>query len=192
MNTIAAQLGKLLQAFRNSRGMTQHELACELKSNRTQIALLEQGRRLPLSSQLVKICKFLAVPESMWRPLVNLTDHLGTSSLHVSIPKTQRYLAIAGQSGTGKSTIALSLARTLGYRYLPLDTHAKHYLKDLANNPTRWAFETQLSFLLLKAGELARELRNGLSVILDRTLEEDSKVYAEFYRKSGCFNRPRP
>lgn len=66
-------LGLIVKAFRESKGLTQDQLAQSVtpKASRSTIALLEQGRRLPEARTLEAVCKALGIPESSWEPLLD-------------------------------------------------------------------------------------------------------------------------
>jgi transcriptional regulator with XRE-family HTH domain len=61
------QLGRLIKALREQRGLTQEELVKQFGlENRSILAHLEQGLRLPAAETLQKICINLAVPKPYW------------------------------------------------------------------------------------------------------------------------------
>jgi deoxyadenosine/deoxycytidine kinase len=87
--------------------------------------------------------------------------------------------------GSGKTTLAQQLARTLDYTYIAESAHAKQYLSDLFNNPKRWAFETQVAFLLHKAVDISKALERSPGVVIDRTLAEDIEIFASYFYEEG-------
>jgi deoxyadenosine/deoxycytidine kinase len=58
----------------------------------------------------------------------------------------------------------------------------------LFGDPARWAFETQLAFLLQKSLDIMKALDRGASVVLDRSLEEDIHVFAKYFRSVGAID----
>jgi transcriptional regulator with XRE-family HTH domain len=61
------RIGRLVAEYRAQKAMSQAQVADQIKgSNRTMIALLEQGIRLPASEQLEEICTLLAIPRHLW------------------------------------------------------------------------------------------------------------------------------
>jgi transcriptional regulator with XRE-family HTH domain len=64
-------LGEYARAAREDRGLSQEDLATAAGSqaNRTAVALLEQGRRLPPAKSLAAICAYLGIPKPFWEPL---------------------------------------------------------------------------------------------------------------------------
>jgi deoxyadenosine/deoxycytidine kinase len=90
----------------------------------------------------------------------------------------RRSIAIAGNMGSGKSTLVEFLSRNYGIApfYEPNDDNP--YLPDFYNDMRRWAFHSQLYFLSSKF-RLHQELDRTPGVsILDRTIFEDAEVFA--------------
>ena len=89
-----------------------------------------------------------------------------------------RSIAIAGNMGTGKSTLVDFLSRTYGVTpfYEPNDENP--YLADFYKDMKRWAFQSQLYFLSNKF-RLHQELDRQPGVVaLDRTIFEDAEIFA--------------
>jgi deoxyadenosine/deoxycytidine kinase len=90
----------------------------------------------------------------------------------------KRTIAIAGNMGTGKSTLVDFLHRTYGVVpfYEPNDHNP--YLADFYKDMKRWAFQSQLYFLSNKF-RLHQELDRQPGVVaLDRTIFEDAEIFA--------------
>jgi deoxyadenosine/deoxycytidine kinase len=90
----------------------------------------------------------------------------------------KRTIAIAGNMGTGKSTLVDFLHRTYGVVpfYEPNDHNP--YLADFYKDMKRWAFQSQLYFLSNKF-RLHQELDRQAGVVaLDRTIFEDAEIFA--------------
>ena len=64
------------------------------------------------------------------------------------------YLAVSGNLGSGKTTLANGLARQFGVFCYPRTRYNESYILDLYQDPTRWTFEAQASFLLHKYNEI--------------------------------------
>jgi deoxyadenosine/deoxycytidine kinase len=90
----------------------------------------------------------------------------------------KRTIAIAGNMGSGKSTLVEFLSRTYDVSpfYEPNDENP--YLEDFYGDMKSWAFQSQLYFLSNKF-RLHQELdrQNGV-VALDRTIFEDAEIFA--------------
>jgi deoxyadenosine/deoxycytidine kinase len=90
----------------------------------------------------------------------------------------KRSIAIAGNMGSGKSTLVEFLSRTYGITpfYEPNDDNP--YLADFYKDMKAWAFQSQLYFLSNKF-RLHQELdRQDGVVALDRTIFEDAEIFA--------------
>ena len=91
---------------------------------------------------------------------------------------TKRSIAIAGNMGSGKSTLVEFLSHTYGVMpfYEPNDENP--YLRDFYKDMKRWAFQSQLYFLSNKF-RLHQQLDRQAGVVaLDRTIFEDAEVFA--------------
>jgi len=94
-----------------------------------------------------------------------------------------RFICIAGPMGSGKSTLALGLSHLLSIKYLPESKPGIEYLNDLFHDPARWAFEAQLAFLCHKATQLSDSITLKQNIIVDRSLDEDVGIYAEYFHE---------
>lgn len=68
--------------------------------------------------------------------------------------KANRYIAIEGPIGVGKTTLARRLAQTLGAGLLSEAPEDNPFLGDFYNSPRGYALATQLSFLLQRARQI--------------------------------------
>jgi deoxyadenosine/deoxycytidine kinase len=89
-----------------------------------------------------------------------------------------RTIAIAGNIGTGKSSLVEFLTRTYGIQpfYEPNDENP--YLPDFYKDMNRWAFHSQLYFLSNKFRMHQQLERMAGVVVLDRTIYEDAEIFA--------------
>ena len=90
----------------------------------------------------------------------------------------QRFIAIAGNMGAGKTSMVDFLVREYGFEpvYEPYTTNP--YLDDFYKDMKRWAFHSQLYFLTHKF-RLHRALpRKPGTVVQDRTIYEDAEIFA--------------
>jgi deoxyadenosine/deoxycytidine kinase len=95
------------------------------------------------------------------------------------------FMAMSGLQASGKSTLAKTLARRLGWSYIAESMAAKQYLDDFFKNPKELAFETQLAFLCNKALLILQKLHRGENIILDRTLYEDCYIFGKYWKDRG-------
>tara|TARA_R110002072_G_scaffold1598_3_gene13563 strand:- start:20096 stop:20728 length:633 start_codon:yes stop_codon:yes gene_type:complete len=97
----------------------------------------------------------------------------------------RRSIAIAGNIGTGKSTLVEFLARTYNIQpfYEPNDENP--YLPDFYQDMQRWAFHSQIYFLSNKF-RLHQSLDRASGVVaLDRTIFEDAEIFATALHQMG-------
>lgn len=76
MATTLQKLGETIRTFRNEKKLTQAQLAENInpKTNRSVVAHLEQGRRIPDPDILKRICTYLGVPGAYWEEFLDETD----------------------------------------------------------------------------------------------------------------------
>jgi len=98
-----------------------------------------------------------------------------------------RTIAIAGNIGTGKSSLVEFLTRTYGIQpfYEPNDENP--YLPDFYEDMNRWAFHSQLYFLSNKFRMHQQLEQMAGVVVLDRTIYEDAEIFATALHKMRKF-----
>src|SRR5688572_20936554 len=92
--------------------------------------------------------------------------------------RKNKYLAVAGNIGSGKSTLVQFLSTQYGFTpfYEPNDENP--YLADFYRDMNRWAFHSQVFFLTHKF-RLHQDLEGQQGpVVLDRTIYEDAEIFA--------------
>jgi deoxyadenosine/deoxycytidine kinase len=91
-----------------------------------------------------------------------------------------RYIAIEGAIGVGKTSLAKILANQFGWRLVQEDVGHNPFLERFYENQRKFAFQTQLFFLLSRYRQ-QRELSQGnlfeKGVVLDYVLAKD-KIFA--------------
>lgn len=94
------------------------------------------------------------------------------------------YIAIAGNIGSGKTSLANFLNKKLKIKLLPEPQDENPYLKDFYADMKRWAFHSQLFFLIKKIHFYNLIENSSELILLDRTIYEDAEVFATaLYRK---------
>lgn len=95
-------------------------------------------------------------------------------------PKTPRYIAIEGPIGVGKSSLAKILAQKYASRLVKEEVEGNPFLERFYENPRKFAFQTQLFFLLSRYRQ-QRELAQGdlfeAGLVCDYILAKD-KIFA--------------
>lgn len=97
-------------------------------------------------------------------------------------------IAVAGNIGSGKSSLVDFLSRTYDIRPFYEPNEDNPYLPDFYRDMRRWAFHSQLYFLSNKF-RLHQELdRAGGVVVLDRTIFEDAEIFATALKQMRKFS----
>lgn len=91
---------------------------------------------------------------------------------------TGKTIAIAGNIGTGKSSLVEFLTRTYGIEPFYEPNEENPYLPDFYQDMNRWAFHSQLYFLSTKFRMHQQLERSAGVVVLDRTIYEDAEIFA--------------
>ena len=100
------------------------------------------------------------------------------------MPRSKRFIAVAGNMGAGKSELVAFLCRRYGLKpfYEPNETNP--YLADFYADMKAWAFHSQIYFLSHKL-RLHRELMaEPGTVVQDRTIYEDAEIFCENLRRT--------
>lgn len=91
---------------------------------------------------------------------------------------SQVLLAVAGNIGSGKTTLTRRLVERLGWIGLFESTDENPYLADFYADMQRWALPAQLRFLVGRVRDTRAVLEEGASAIQDRTCWEDADIFA--------------
>jgi deoxyadenosine/deoxycytidine kinase len=88
------------------------------------------------------------------------------------------HIAIAGNIGSGKTTLTRMLAKRYGWipHFEPVDNNP--YLEDYYHDMARWAFNLQIYFLNKRFKDVVEISRSDKAVIQDRTIFEDARIFA--------------
>lgn len=100
----------------------------------------------------------------------------------------QVLLAIAGNIGSGKTTLTRRLVARLGWVGLYESTEDNPYLADFYGDMPRWALPTQLRFLVSRLTDTRRAIDEGASAICDRTCYEDAEIFAANLHGRGAMD----
>lgn len=95
------------------------------------------------------------------------------------------HIAIAGNIGSGKTTLTKMLAHRYGWtpRFEPVDDNP--YLSDFYADMNRWAFNLQIYFLNKRFKEVVEFSRSTETIIQDRTIFEDAMIFAPNLHDQG-------
>ena len=88
------------------------------------------------------------------------------------------HIAIAGNIGSGKTTLTKMLAKRFGWnpRFEPVDNNP--YLADFYVDMERWSFNLQVYFLNKRFKEVVEISKSEETIIQDRTIFEDACIFA--------------
>lgn len=95
------------------------------------------------------------------------------------------HIAIAGNIGSGKTTLTKMLAKRYGWtpRFEPVDNNP--YLDDFYHDMNRWSFNLQVYFLNKRFKEVVEISQSDENIIQDRTIFEDAKIFAPNLHDQG-------
>jgi len=106
------------------------------------------------------------------------SGHLQRRAAPANCREMKRSIAIAGNMGSGKSTLVEFLSRTYGIAPFYEPNEDNPYLPDFYSDMRRWSFHSQLYFLSNKF-RLHQQLdKTPGVVVLDRTIFEDAEIFA--------------
>lgn len=88
------------------------------------------------------------------------------------------HIAIAGNIGSGKTTLAGLLSRHYGWEVRSEEVDNNPYLFDFYEDMLRWSFNLQIFFLNKRLKSIIEIKKNDRSVIQDRTIYEDACIFA--------------
>ena len=92
--------------------------------------------------------------------------------------KINMHIAVAGNIGSGKTTLTRLLAKHYGWKPHFEDVDDNPYLNDFYEDMQRWSFNLQIYFLNSRFGQIVDIRRKGDTVIQDRTIYEDAHIFA--------------
>ena len=99
------------------------------------------------------------------------------------------HIAVAGNIGSGKTTLTTLLAKH--YRYTPHfeSVDDNPYLNDFYKDMQRWSFNLQVYFLNSRFAQLIDLKEKGKPIIQDRTIYEDAHIFAPNLNAMGLLTK---
>jgi len=88
------------------------------------------------------------------------------------------HIAIAGNIGSGKTTLTRLLSKHYGWESHFEDVDDNPYLNDFYGDMQRWSFNLQVYFLNSRFQQVLDIRNSGKTVIQDRTIYEDAHIFA--------------
>ena len=98
------------------------------------------------------------------------------------------HIAVAGNIGSGKTTLTKMLAKRYKWspRFEPVDNNP--YLEDFYKDMARWSFNLQVYFLNKRFKEVVEISKSKDTIIQDRTIFEDAKIFAPNLHDMGMMS----
>lgn len=95
------------------------------------------------------------------------------------------HIAIAGNIGSGKTTLTKMLVKRYGWtpRFEPVDVNP--YLEDFYADMNRWSFNLQVYFLNKRFRDVVEISKCTDTIIQDRTIFEDARIFAPNLHSQG-------
>ncbi len=95
------------------------------------------------------------------------------------------YIAVAGTIGAGKSSLVKWLCQHYQLEPFYEPHEANPYLEDFYGDMKRWAFQSQLFFLVTRFKHHREMEQRAHAVVQDRTIYEDAEIFARYHRHVG-------
>ena len=88
------------------------------------------------------------------------------------------HIAIAGNIGSGKTTLTRLLSKHFGWKPHYEEVDNNPYLESFYEDMKRWSFNLQIYFLNSRFRQVMDIRRSGDDIIQDRTIYEDAYIFA--------------
>jgi deoxyadenosine/deoxycytidine kinase len=98
------------------------------------------------------------------------------------------HIAICGNIGSGKTTLAGMLSKHYGWKAEFESVENNPYLADFYEDMHKWAFHLQVYFLNNRFNQIKNIQASDITTIQDRTIYEDAYIFAANLFKSGFLN----
>ena len=90
------------------------------------------------------------------------------------------HIAIAGNIGSGKTTLTRLLSKHFGWEAHYEDVDTNPYLNSFYEDMQRWSFNLQIYFLNSRFRQILQIRESGKTVVQDRTIYEDAYIFFFF------------
>ncbi len=95
------------------------------------------------------------------------------------------HIAIAGNIGSGKTTLTGLLSKHYGWEAHYEDVDTNPYLNNFYEDMKRWSFNLQVYFLNSRFRQVVEIRKREKTVIQDRTIYEDAHIFAPNLHEMG-------
>ncbi len=98
------------------------------------------------------------------------------------------YIAVAGNIGSGKTTLSDLVVKHYGYTAVSDQTEDNPYIVNFYNDMRRWAFNLQVYFLQRRYTHLMESWKKYKNIVQDRTIYEDAFIFAPNLHSMGLLS----
>jgi deoxyadenosine/deoxycytidine kinase len=98
------------------------------------------------------------------------------------------HIAVAGNIGSGKTSLTGLLTRHFGWKPHYEDVDDNPYLDDFYTDMQRWSFNLQVYFLNTRFNHILEIKKSTETVIQDRTIYEDAYIFAPNLHAMGLMS----
>ena len=98
------------------------------------------------------------------------------------------HIAIAGNIGSGKSTLTGLLSKQFKWEPHYEDADDNPYINDFYEDMQRWSFNLQIYFLNTRFNQMLEIRKSGKDIIQDRTIYEDAYIFAPNLHSMGLMS----
>lgn len=98
------------------------------------------------------------------------------------------HIAIAGNIGSGKTTLTSLLAKHYGWEPHYEDVEDNPYISDFYEDMQRWSFNLQIYFLNSRFNTVTKIREGKKTIIQDRTIYEDAYIFAPNLHAMGLMS----
>ena len=100
-----------------------------------------------------------------------------------------KYIAVSGNIGSGKSTLVQFLSSEFGATSFYETNVENPYLNNFYKDMHKWAFHSQIFFLIQKI-DIHKKIKNHKGLVaLDRSIYEDAEIFAQALYNSKKMNK---
>ncbi|HLR77325.1 MAG TPA: deoxynucleoside kinase [Balneolaceae bacterium] len=99
-----------------------------------------------------------------------------------------KFIAVAGNIGAGKSSLTGLLANHLGWKPFHESVDENPYLADFYDDMMRWSFNLQIYFLSSRFRHQKEMLEEEGNFVQDRTIYEDAEIFAKNLHEMGLMS----
>lgn len=99
--------------------------------------------------------------------------------------KEKVFIAVAGNIGSGKSSLTKLLSERFGWKAYYESVDDNPYLDDFYKDMKRWSFHLQIYFLSKRFKDHMEIINSPHSIIQDRSIYEDAEIFAKNLYEMG-------